>query len=68
MLVPHLVFLRRNAFAGETNLIEDLIRHYPCSAHNYGCNFLSFVLDPADPAVPLLAKYKTIRVTNHICK
>jgi len=61
-----LMYVRDFAFTEESDAVKDLIEHCLCLAYGYGCNFLSFVLDPNDPAVPLVAKYKPIRVTNHV--
>lgn len=61
-----LMYVRDFAFIGKMDLVDELVRHCLCLANDRGCNFLSFALDPADPIIPLLAKYKPVRVTYHV--
>lgn len=61
-----LMYVRDFAFTRETASAEELIKHSLSLACGHGCNFLSFALDSNDPAIPLLAKYKPIKVTYHV--
>jgi ribosomal protein S18 acetylase RimI-like enzyme len=56
-----LMYVTDFAFIGETGPIRELIEHCLDLSHSYGCNFLLFPLDPLNPAIPLIAKYRPIR-------
>ena len=61
-----LMYVRDFAFAEKTDVAKELIEHCLSLAYSNGCSFLSFVLDPADPAIHLLTEYKPIKITYHL--
>jgi GNAT superfamily N-acetyltransferase len=61
-----LMYVRDFAFTGETDPVSELIEHCLNLSYSYGCNFLAFPLDPSNPAIPMIAKYRPIRVSHHI--
>jgi len=56
-----LMYLTDFAFTRETEAIRELIEHCLSLSYGCGCNFLMFPLDPLNPAIPLIAKYRPIR-------
>ena len=61
-----LMYVTDFAFAGEANPIRELIEHCLGLAFSCGCDFLVFPLDPSNPAISLIAKYRPIRTSYHI--
>jgi hypothetical protein len=61
-----LMYVRDFAYADKPNLVGELLKHCLHMANSRGCNFLVFPLDPSDPVVGLIARYKPIRITYHI--
>lgn len=61
-----LMYVTDFAFTGEAGPVRDLIKHCISLSYNCGCNFLMFPLDPLNPAIPLIAKYRPIRTSYHI--
>jgi len=61
-----LMYAKDFAFAEKTDVAKELIEHCLSLAYSNGCSFLSFILDPADPAIHLLTEYKPIKVKYHV--
>jgi hypothetical protein len=61
-----LMYVTDFAFAGKSDPVGELIRHCLSLSYSCGCNFLLFPLDPLNPAIPLIAKYRPIRTSYHV--
>ncbi len=61
-----LMYVKDFACKERTGAVEELIEHCLCVAHNCGCSFLSFPLDPDDAVAALLTEYKPITAKYHI--
>jgi ribosomal protein S18 acetylase RimI-like enzyme len=61
-----LMYVTDFAFTGEAGPVRELIKHCLSLSYSCGCNFLVFPLDPLNPAIPLIAKYRPIRTLYHI--
>jgi ribosomal protein S18 acetylase RimI-like enzyme len=61
-----LMYVTDFAFTGEAGPVRELIKHCLSFSYSCGCNFLVFPLDPLNPAIPLIAKYRPIRGLYHI--
>jgi ribosomal protein S18 acetylase RimI-like enzyme len=61
-----LMYVTDFAFTGEADPVRELIKHCISLSYSCGCNFLVFPLDPLNPAIPLIAKYRPIRISYHI--
>jgi hypothetical protein len=61
-----LMYIRDFAFTREAARLSELMDHCLSWAFSYGCNFLSVPLDPADPIIRAIAKYRPIRVAFHV--
>jgi ribosomal protein S18 acetylase RimI-like enzyme len=61
-----LMYVTDLAFTEETDSVKELIKNCFSLSYCCGCNFLVFPLDPLDPAIPLIAKYRPTRILYHI--
>ncbi|MGD0495924.1 MAG: GNAT family N-acetyltransferase [Candidatus Bathyarchaeia archaeon] len=61
-----LMYVTDFAFTGKADPIRELIKHCLSLSYSCGCNFLVFPLDPLNPAIPLIARYRPVRTTYHI--
>jgi ribosomal protein S18 acetylase RimI-like enzyme len=61
-----LMYVTDLAFTEETDSVKKLIKNCFGLSYSCGCNFLVFPLDPLNPAIPLIAKYRPIRTSYHI--
>jgi N-acetylglutamate synthase-like GNAT family acetyltransferase len=61
-----LMYVTDFAFTAEANSVRELIKHCLNLSYNCGCNFLVFPLDPLNTAIPLITKYRPIRISYHI--
>jgi ribosomal protein S18 acetylase RimI-like enzyme len=61
-----LMYITDFAYTGEASPIRELVKHCLSLSYSCGCNFLLFPLDPLNPAIPLIAKYRPIRGSYHI--
>jgi GNAT superfamily N-acetyltransferase len=61
-----LMYVTDFAFTGETEPVRELIENCLSLSYSSGCNFLVFSLDPLNPTIPMIAKYRPIRISYHI--
>ena len=61
-----LMYVRDFAYDGKMDVAENLVEHCLRVAYDCGCNFLSFPLDPEDPAITMLEKFRPIRGKYYI--
>jgi ribosomal protein S18 acetylase RimI-like enzyme len=61
-----LMYVTDFAFTGEAGPVRELIKHCISLSYSRGCNFLVFPLDPLNPAIPLIAKYRPVRISYNI--
>ncbi|HVP92112.1 MAG TPA: GNAT family N-acetyltransferase [Acidobacteriota bacterium] len=61
-----LMYVTDFAFTGEVSPVRELIKHCISLSYSRGCNFLVFPLDPLNPAIPLIEKYRPVRISYHI--
>jgi ribosomal protein S18 acetylase RimI-like enzyme len=61
-----LMYVTDFAFTEKMDHVRELLKHCLSLSHSCGCNFLVFPLDPLDPAISLISKYRPIRIAYHI--
>jgi ribosomal protein S18 acetylase RimI-like enzyme len=61
-----LMYVTDFAFTGEVDAVKELIKHCLSLSCSCECDFLLFPLDPLNPAIPLIAKYRPVTISYHI--
>jgi len=60
------MFVTDLAFTGGGDSVKELIKRCINVSYECGCNFLAFPLDPLDPAIPLIEKYRPVKTSYNI--